>query len=150
MAFPQPQAICGLGGLGKTQGDHLITYWLSRTFDRDEFGGLPSGRIYGYTEANRPNPSARLKILRDKEFPMTRPTHPTLLPDASCLHLVRLEAEEQSFSPGCHNRLRSSLSALPVPFGERAFALRSLRSRFALGRLGSAAGIACATLFLPE
>ena len=26
---------------------------------------------------------------------MTRPTHPTLLPDASCLHLVRLEAEEQ-------------------------------------------------------
>ena len=34
MAFPQPQAICGLGGLGKTQGDHLITYWLSRTFDR--------------------------------------------------------------------------------------------------------------------
>ena len=25
MAFPQPQAICGLGGLGKTQGDHLIT-----------------------------------------------------------------------------------------------------------------------------
>ena len=27
---------------------------------------------------------------------MTRPTHPTLLPDASCLHLVRLEAEEQS------------------------------------------------------
>ena len=26
---------------------------------------------------------------------MTRPTHPTLLPDASCLHLVRLEADEQ-------------------------------------------------------
>jgi transposase len=26
---------------------------------------------------------------------MTRPTHPTLLPDASCLQLVRLEAEEQ-------------------------------------------------------
>jgi hypothetical protein len=26
---------------------------------------------------------------------MARPTSPTLLPDASCLHLVRLEADEQ-------------------------------------------------------
>jgi transposase len=26
---------------------------------------------------------------------MTHPTPPTLFPDASCLHLVRLEAEEQ-------------------------------------------------------
>ena len=27
---------------------------------------------------------------------MARPTSPTLLPDASCLHLVRLETDEQS------------------------------------------------------
>jgi transposase len=29
------------------------------------------------------------------ESTMARPTSPTLLPDASCLHLVRLEADEQ-------------------------------------------------------
>src|SRR5713226_6236055 len=72
---------------------------------------------------------------------MTRKKPPTLLPNASCLQLVRLEADDL---------IRSALSTLPMLFPEHPLALHPRGGGFTLGRLGGATRTAGATLFLHE
>src|SRR5436305_15308345 len=82
---------------------------------------------------------------------MARKKSPTLLPEAPDLQLVRLEVEEQSLIAIVATTSSGACCPLCQCRGdEHPLALYPCSSRFALGRVGSAARTACAALLLPQ